>query len=264
MTTLEERVAEMPRLVPFRPAAACAPALFAVLVLALFGAAPAAGAKGVPAGLRVVGTAGRVLAEKTLLTGTTTVPTSPRATCFGKGTGGSGKPATIGGATALGLLGQAAKSTASLRPLLITDAFEFGLGLCGVGGRAIHGKKESWYLKVDHRGATVGGDSVKLHAGDEVLWYLAASYPYPDELWLQAPGRVRAGEAFGVRAFSYDEKGRRKPAAGVKVNGADGPTGADGRATVVLRRPARLIARGDGEIPSARVPICVGGKCPRG
>jgi hypothetical protein len=259
MTTLEERVAEMPRLVPFRPAAACTLAL-----LVLLGAAQPASAGGVPASLRVVGTGGQALAEETLLTGTTTVPTSPRATCFGKGTGGSGRPATIRGATALGLLGQAARSTASLRPLLITDAFDFGLGLCGVGGRAIHGKKESWYLKVDHEGSQVGGDSVKLHAGDEVLWYLAASYPYPDELWLQAPGHVRPGRAFRVRAFSYDEKGRRRPAAGVKVSGAAGLTGADGRATVVLRKPARLIAREEGEIPSGRVPVCVGGKCPRG
>jgi hypothetical protein len=259
MTTLEERVAEMPTLVPFRPAAACALALLVVLC-----ASQPASAKGVPASLRAVGTAGQVLAEKKLRTGTTTVPTSPRATCFGKGTGGSGRPATIRGATALGLLGQAARSTPALRPLLITDAFEFGLGLCGVGGKEVHGKKESWYLKVDHRAAQVGGDSLKLHAGDEVLWYLAAGYPYPDELWLRAPGRVRAGRAFRVRVFAYDEKGRRKPAAGAKVTGASAPTAADGRTTVVLRGPARLIAREDGEIPSARVPVCVGGKCPRG
>jgi Domain of unknown function (DUF4430) len=259
MTTLEERVAEMPRLVPFRSAAACALALFAVLV-----SAQVATAKGVPASLRVVGTSGRVLAEKTLFAHTTTVPTSPDATCFGVGTGGSGKPATIPGATALGLLGQAARSTASLRPLLITDSFGFGLGLCGIGGETIHGKKESWYLKVDHKGAQVGGDKLKLHPGDEVLWYLAASYPYPDELWLQAPGHVRVGQPFAVRAFSYDEKGRRKPAAGVEVTGASAPTGADGRATVVLGKPARLVARESGLIPSARVPICVGGKCPRG
>ena len=247
----------MPRLVPFRLAAACALALLAVLC-----GAQIATAKGVPASLRVVGTSGQVLTEKTLFAHTTTVPTSPRATCFGNGTGGSGKPATIKGATALGLLGQAARSTASLRPLLITDAFDFGLGLCGIGGKAIHGKKESWYLKVDHRGATVGGEALKLHPGDEVLWYLAASYPYPGELWLQAPGHVRAGQPFSVRAFSYDEKGKREPAAGVTVTGAQGPTGADGRATVTLGRPVRLIAREDGLIPSGRVPICVGGRCP--
>jgi hypothetical protein len=259
MTTLEERVAEMPRLVPFRPAAACALALLAVLCIA-----PPASAKGVRASLRVVDTGGAVLAEQTLRTGTTTVPTSPAATCFGKGTGGSGNPATIKGPTALGLLGQAAKSTASLRPLLITDHFSFGLGLCGIGGKVVHGKEASWYLKVNHRGSKVGGDAAKLHAGDQVLWYLAPSYPYPDELWLQAPRGVKAGKPFAVRVFSYDEKGKREPAAGAKVSGAKGPTGKDGRATVVLRKPARLIAREDGEIPSNRAAVCVGGKCPKG
>jgi hypothetical protein len=259
MTTLEERVAEMPRLVPFRLAAACAPAL--VLLLSC---AAVAAAKGTPASLRVVDTGGAVLAEKTLRTGTTNVPTSPAAACFGKGTGGSGKAATVRGATALGLLGQAAKSTRSLRPLLITDHFSFGLGLCGIGGRVVHGKKASWYLKVNHEGSKVGGDAAKLHAGDEVLWYLAASFPYPDELWLKAPRRVKASRPFKVRVFSYDEKGKRKPAAGVEVSGAKGPTGKDGRATVVLSKPARLIARESGEIPSNRAAVCVGGKCPKG
>jgi len=259
MTTLEERVAEMPRLLPIRPAAACALALLSLLC-----AAQSASAGGVRASLRAVDTGGAVLAEETLRTGTTTVPTSPAATCFGAGTGGSGKPATIGGATALGLLGQAARSTPSLRPLLITDHFSFGLGLCGIGGKVVHGKKASWYLKVNHKGSKVGGDAAKLHAGDAVLWYLASSYPYPDELWLKAPQRVERGKPFAVRVFSYDEKGKREPAAGVKVSGARAVTGADGRATVVLGKPRRLIAREDGEIPSNRAAVCVGGKCPQG
>ena len=113
----------MPRLIPFRLAAACALAL--VLVLSI---AAVAAAKGPLADLRVVGSGGKVLAEETLGAGTTSIKTSPKATCFGTGTGGSGKSVTIKGATALGLLGQAAKSTAALRPLLITDTFDFGLG----------------------------------------------------------------------------------------------------------------------------------------
>ncbi len=93
-----------------------------------------------------------MLAEETLSTGTTTVKTSPKATCFGTGTGGSGKSVTLKGATALGLLAQAAKSTGSLRPLLVTDPFDFGLGLCGVGGAKANGEA-SWYLKVNHKDA---------------------------------------------------------------------------------------------------------------
>jgi hypothetical protein len=249
----------MPRLIPSRLAAACALAL--VLVLS---AAAVAVAKGTPASLRVVNSGGKTLAEKTLKTGTTSVPTSPKATCFGPGTGGSGKSVTMQGATALGLLGQAAKSTPALQPLLISDKFqsEFGLALCGVGGFSAT-TKLSWYLKVNHVNPELGGELAKLHAGDEVLWALAP-FPYPDELLLSAPDRVKAGTPFGVRVFSFDDKGKRKPAAGVKVTGASGPTGGDGRATVVLEKPARLIARHGKDIPSNREAVCVGGRCPRG
>ena len=105
----------------------------------------------------------------------------------------------------------------------ITDHFSFGLGLCGVGGKVAK-TKGSWYLKVDHKSPSAGGSKVRLHAGDEVLWYLASSYPYPKELSLSAPARVQAGRPFGVRVFSYNEKGKRKPAAGATVSGAGAPT----------------------------------------
>jgi hypothetical protein len=68
---------------------------------------------------------------------------------------------------------------------------------------------------------------------------------------------------FTVRAFSYDEKGKSKPAAGVKVTGASAPTAADGRTTVTLSKPAQLVAKATGEITSAREPVCIGGKCPK-
>jgi hypothetical protein len=257
MTTLEERVAEMPKLVSFRLAAACAPALALLLLTATVAAA-----KGTPAQLRVVD-GQKVLADKALRAGTTSVPTSPKATCFGAGKGGSGKSVRVAGATALGLLAQAARSTRSLRPLLVTDAFSFGLGLCAVGGRTAKGEG-FWQLRVNHKASEAGGDSVKLKRGDEVLWYLKASFEAKeDELWLKAPNRVKAGKPFGVRVFSYDEKGKRKPAAGVKVSGARGSTRKDGRATVVLGKPARLIARDGGAIPSNRAAVCVGRRCPR-
>ena len=250
----------MPKLISSRLAAACALALVIVLP-----ASALAGAKegGVPANLRVLTTSGKVLAEETLRTGTTSIPTSPKAICFGQGTGGSGKPATIKGATALGLLAQAAKSDSALRPLLISDHFSFGLALCGVGGNVAKGEG-SWYLTVNHVNPEVGGEAAKLHPGDEVVWYLAASYPYPKELALSAPAKAQAGKPFGVRVFSYDEKGKRRPAAGVTVSGASGPTDSGGRATVTLSKPALLIARHGGEIPSNREAVCVGGRCPSG
>ncbi len=250
----------MPRFIPFRLAAACVPAL----VLSLLFCASAL-AKGVPVTVRVVGSGGKLLAQRSLRAKTTAVPTSPKAACFGNGSGGSGKPVRLPGATALGALGEAVQADRGLRPLLVTDHFSFGLAICGVGGDMVKsGSESSWYLKVNHRSQAVGGDQVKLHAGDEVLWDLAPSYPYPDELALQAPARAKAGKAFTVRAFSYDEKGKRTPAAGVKVTGAAALTGADGRAEVTLSRPARLVARKSGEITSGRVAVCLGRRCPAG
>jgi hypothetical protein len=224
--------------------------------------AATAAAKGPVADLRVVGKGGKVLAEDSFgVAGEASVATSPKATCFGAGTGGSGKKVKIKTATALGMLMRAAQFTASLKPLLVSDHFDFGLALCGIGSSVAKGEA-SWYLKVNHKSPSVGGEAVKLHAGDEVLWDLAPSYPYPGELSLVAPGKVAAGKPFQVRVFSYDEKGKKSPASGVTVSGASGPTDAAGKATVTLAAPAKLIARGTGEIPSGREPVCVGGKCP--
>jgi hypothetical protein len=249
----------MPRIVPTRLAAACALAL-----ALLFSSAAIAAAKGVRADLRVVGAGGRALAEQTLQTGTTKVPTSPKATCLGKGSGGSGKKVTVRGPTALGLLAQAARSNAALRPLLVTDAFEseFGDGVCGVGGDKAT-KKMSWYLKVNHKDPELGGDSVKLKKGDEVLWALAP-YPYPNELALEAPTEATPGVPFAVRVFSYNDAGKRKPAAGATIPGAVAPTASDGRATVVVTGPTELVARHGKDIPSNGVAVCVLGACPQG
>jgi len=245
----------MPRLVPFRLAAACALALIVVL-----SAVATAVAKGPLVDLRVVGKGGKVLAEKQASAGPVSIKASPRADCFGPGTGGSGESVTVKAPTAMSALAGASKSTAALRPLLVTDAFEFGLGLCGVGGSEST-KELSWLFKVNHVAPELGGDSVKVKAGDDVLWALAP-FPYPDELWLRAPRNAEPGKPFGVKVFAYDAKGKRKPAAGVTVSGASEPTGKDGVATVVLQKPRRLIARNGEDIPSNRDPVCVGGKCP--
>jgi hypothetical protein len=249
----------MPRITPTRLGAACALALIVLLSLAT-----GALAKGLTAELRVVGKGNKVLLEKSVKTGAAvSVKTSSKATCFGAKTGGSGKSVSIGATTAMGLLARASKSTGSLRPLLLTDAFDFGLGLCGVGSSVAKGGA-GWYLKVNHKGAVVSGDSVKLHAGDEVLWDLAPSYPYPNELALEAPSNVTAGVPFPVKVVSYDEKGKRKPVAGATVIGAAAPTAADGTTSVTLTASSSLTATHGKEIPSAAVPIsvCAGPVCP--
>jgi len=248
----------MPRLIPFRLAAACA------LALVLVASTAAVAMAKISADLRVVGGGGKILAEETLKTGTTSVPTSSKATCFGKGTAGSGKAATVKGATAFGLLAQGAKSNKALRPLLVTDAFDFGLGLCGVGGYKTTSKL-SWYLKVNHVNPEIGGDTVKLKAGDEVLWAYA-SFPYPNELDLQAPEQVTAGVPFTVRVFSYNDQGKRKPLSGATITGTEGAvTGADGRATVTLNAPATVLGATHGKdvpAPTTAVLTCPGGICP--
>ncbi|HEU5252646.1 MAG TPA: hypothetical protein VFU16_04870 [Solirubrobacterales bacterium] len=247
----------MPRIIPLRLAAICALALSLTFAFTALAAA-----KGPLAELRVVGAGGKVLAEKPVAMANTAVKTSPQATCFGPGSGGSGEDAQLKGNTAMGLLASGAKTIPALRPLLISDAFDFGLALCGVGSSVAKGKA-SWYLKINHESLAVGGDAAKIQPGDEVLWTLAPSYPYPDELVLTAPNSAQAGMSFTVRVWAYDEKGRKKPQAGAKVTGAAAPTGADGRTTVTLSKPAKLIARKVGEIPSAREPVCLGGKCPK-
>lgn len=253
MTTLEERVARMPRLVSIRLALACALACLFALSTA------AAIAKGPVVSLRVIGAGGKVLAERSVTTATTSLKTSPKATCLGAGTGGSGKFVKVRGNTALGVLAKAAKTTGPLRPLLTTDHFraEFGLGLCGVG-KSKSSSKRSWYLKVNHKDPQRGGEQVKVHAGDEVLWALAP-YPYPEELVLSAPPTVKAGEPFTVTVTAYDDAGKHKPAAGVTVTGASGPTGADGAATVVMNAAGTLQATDGKDIPSSRVAVCVEG-----
>lgn len=251
----------MPRIIPFRLAAVCVLALSLTLAFAV-----GASAKGFKADLRVVGAGGKVLAEKTVPTANVSVKSSPKATCFGPGSGGSGDNIQLKANTAMGLLASGAKMIRALRPLLISDAFDFGLALCGIGKSVAKGSS-SWYLKVNHKSLSVGGEVAKIKPGDDVLWALvkteAPDYAYPDELGLTAPDKVKAGMPFTVRVVAYDGKGKATPQEGAKVTGAAEPTGADGRTTVTLAKPARLIARADGEIPSAREAVCVGGKCPK-
>ncbi len=245
----------MPRLIPFRLGAVCALAM----LLALSTAAVAM-AKGPVADLRVVGSGGKVLAEDSFGAATTSIAASPKADCFGSGTGGSGKTVTIQGPTALGMLVQASKFTAALKPVLITDAFDFGLGICGVG-KSVATSKLSWYLKVNHKNPELGGESVKVKKGDEVLWALA-SFPYPNELSLSAPDTATAGKPFEVHVFAYDDKGKRRPASGVKVTGGTGLTGNDGATTVILKKSTELIATHGKDIPSNRESVRLGGKRP--
>ncbi len=223
-------------------------ACLSCLALAIVAAPASAGTT--TAQLRVVNTAGATLADQSQVTGDVTIRTDPGATCFGP-PGGSGNNVVVPGPSALGLVKDTADSNAALRPLSVTDQFGFGLGVCGIGGFTFNqGDTASWYLKVNHVGATVGGDQYLLKAGDNVLWYLSPGYPYPNELQLVAPTAAQSGKPFTVAVFSYNDAGQRSPVAGALVTGADLPTGGGGTTTVDLNRSATLQALHGADIPS--------------
>ncbi|HEY8760495.1 MAG TPA: DUF4430 domain-containing protein [Jatrophihabitantaceae bacterium] len=200
--------------------------------------------------LRVVNTAGATLADQSQVTGDVTIKTDPAATCFGP-PGGSGSNVVVPGPSALGLVKDTADSNPALRPLSVTDQFPFGLGVCGIGGSTFNqGDTASWYLKVNHVGATVGGDQYLLKSGDDVLWYLSPGYPYPNELQLVAPTTAKSGVPFTVTVYNYSDSGVRSPVAGALVTGADLPTASNGSTAVQLTRSVALEALHGADIPS--------------
>jgi hypothetical protein len=248
----------MPRTMNLRAVCACA----LVLCMAL---AVTATASATTATLRVIGKNNTVLSEGLVKSSNIKIKAAQSATCFGSGTGGTGKSYSVKGNTALGLLANGAKTIKQLAPISLTDHFysELGLGLCGVGKSTVkRGSEESWYLKINHKGASVGGEKAKIKAGDEVLWDLAPSYPYPEELVLSAPQQATAGVPFAVHVYAYNEKGKHKPMKGATVTGATGPTDANGMVMVTLTEPTLISAAIGDAIPSAQEPVCFASKCP--
>jgi hypothetical protein len=233
------------------------PGILCLAVSLVLLAPTAAAAATTTAQLRVVNTAGATLADQSQVTGDVTINTDPGAVCFGP-PGGSGANVTVPGPSALGIVKDASNSTAALRPLSVTDQFGFGLGLCGIGGFTFsQTSTASWYLKVNHVGATVGGDQYILKAGDEVLWYLSPGFPYPNELQLVAPPVAQSGRPFTVRVFSFNDAGQRTGVSGALVTGAESPTAGDGSTTVELTNSATLQALHGADIPSNSEIVCV-------
>lgn len=238
-----------------------------LLALSFTAVATAAKTKAVAAELRVVDGKGRVLAEQTQYTDSApTVKADPKATCFGPGDGGSGERVAIPAPTALSLLADAGASDRDVRPLSITDAFSFGLGLCGIG-KAVAPATGFWALKQDHAATTTGGDSTAVESGDSLLWYLVEDFnqPPPAELVLKAK-KEQDGE-IPVRVYAYGDDGKKTPAVGAGVTGADEVTDAKGRTTVDAdAEVVDVAATLDGAIPSNQEPICTvkASQCPAG
>jgi hypothetical protein len=213
----------------------------------------------VTADLRVEASNGRMLADTEQRTSPASVKTDPGADCFGAGTGGSGDRVDIPNNTALGLLADALPNNPDLRPLSISDHFSFGLALCGIGGHVASGDA-SWYLKDNHVGAQVGGDQLKVHNGDEVLWYLTPkSFPPPKELVLRAPARAKPDEPVTVKVLSYNDNGKHEPDKGAKVGFGADPTNGDGETEVTFPATGHphLQARDGNAIPSNLDEVCV-------
>jgi hypothetical protein len=219
----------------------------------------------VPAELRVTAAGKNLEGGTTYLTDTTRFKTDSRPQC-----GGSGDVKTVPGPTALGILGSGVAVNSKLRPVGVTDKFEFALALCSAGSY-IGWQDAYWLYKVNHKAPDVGADQYALEPGDSVLWYFVdpseKSNTGSSELVVTAPARATPGEPFAVRVWAYDFKGDRIPAAGATVT-ADGvsTTDAQGRATVVVDEHHTVnvrAARGE-DIASAPVSVCVGhgDQCP--
>lgn len=247
------------------------PALLGSCVLALSFASVAAAAKSksVPSQVRVVDSDGSSLAQQTqYLGGDVRIKTDPKASCFGPGTGGSGAKVKVGGSTALGQLAEAGRTDRDIRPLSISDAFDFGLALCGIG-KAVSPDTGFWYLKVNNEASQTGGDLTEVGKGDAILWFLIEDFndPVPDELALKAPNVGAPVDAFEVQVLTYSDSGKRKPARGATVAGAAEPTDSKGRTLVEAdKRLLEVSATRDGAIPSNEVVVCTvaASKCPPG
>jgi hypothetical protein len=235
--------------------------LAALALVALVIVVPvASAAASVPAEVRVVNAGGKTLAEHTQYTGGVRIKTDPGADCFGSGTGGSGDRVSVDGATALGLVADGGDFDRDLRPLSVSDAFDFGIAVCGIGG-FVAPSTGYWYLKRNHEATTTGGDQTPVRRGDQILWYLIRDFsaPEPKELSLRAPVAAELGKPFTVTVSAYNGKGVKRPAAGAKVPGAVGTTDSDGEVRVVAadRGTLELRATRAGDIPSNTGSVCV-------
>ena len=209
--------------------------------------------------LRVEG-AGRSLGAATYLTDTARIKTTKSSSCKG-----SGEVKAIQGPTALGLLWSGAAATKALRPLAVSDEFDFGLFVCGVSS-FVGGDTAYWLYKVDHKTPEVGADQFPLKGGEEVLWYFSdtvAGKNTGDELVLQAPARAKPDSTVAVRVWSYDSAGKRKPAAGAVVQGeGDATTDAQGKASVKTPKRGTLQLRAErgADVASQTLSVCITAK----
>jgi len=225
--------------------------------LAVLAAAPAAVADSVPAELRVEATGGVDLTHNwTYYSDTSTLKTDTSEAC-----GGTGQSRTFEGANALGILEHARRWHSRLDPLRVSDKFDFGMLVCGIGQFTASDSK-FWTYKVNHVGPEVAAEQYPLKAGDDVLWSLQdinTGENTGNELELLAPDTVAPGASFEVTVNQYDFQGNRSPVEGAQVGGA--VTDKSGKASVTFDddAPSRILRAVHGvDIPSQPVRVCAG------
>lgn len=245
----------------------------AVTLFGLIGSPASAAPKTVPIDIRVLTSDGKTLTDQRQYVAPVRIKASPKAACFGQGTGGSGASIPLKAQSALGVLVNAAPTNKVLRPTLVTDHdFGFpGLGLCGIGGPTPAG--QFWFLKTDNKNPQISGDQAMVKRGGSVLWYRMPfsgcdpnpPFPCAPELKLKAPARAKPGKAFTVKVTAFDDSGRESPVEGAEVTGAIGTTDAKGRVQMKLDGSRRILARKENHVPSRTLKVCVSeqlSRCP--
>jgi hypothetical protein len=178
--------------------------------------------------------------------------------------GGSGDSASITGPSALGLLVQGSDYTRRLDPVQISDKFEFGQFVCGVGSYT-GSDSAFWLYKVDHVAPEVGGEQFPINRShEEVLWYFSDTTTGTNtgnELFLSLGSNVvRAGAPVEVTVLEYDAAGESTPAADVRIVGGGGAmTDANGTAILTFDDPGRQFIRGVRgiDVPTDGQRLCV-------
>jgi hypothetical protein len=205
--------------------------------------------------------AGKQLTDASYVTDTARIKTTKSSSCKG-----SGETKTVQGANALGLLWSAGAQTKPLRPVAVSDEFDFGLLVCSIS-TFTSSDTAYWLYKVDHKLPEVGAEQFPLKGGEQVLWYYSdttANLNTGDELVLQAPARAEPNGDVKVRVWAYDSAGKRSAAAGAAVGGAT--TDAEGRATISAPAKGSLKLRAEraADIASQTLSVCVTAKdgCP--
>ena len=161
--------------------------------------------------------------------------------------------------------------TKSLRPLAVSDEFDFGLFVCGISS-FVGGDTAYWLYKVDHKTARGGRRPVPAQgrrsrcSGTSAT--RTANVNTGDELVLQAPARAKPDSDVAVRVWSYDSRRQahaRPRAPWCRARTRRPPTPRDGPpSTRPSRGTLRLRAERGADIPSQTVSVCITAKprCP--